>query len=95
MQLVIVVLWFCHFSFPSSICFCQLQGPPGPSGFPGNPGLPVRVKYMYFYKEYQKRTSGDCLTWIANFLTSFLCRAFLDKMALLVHLAFQDVMEQR
>ena len=34
--------------FQVQYVFCQLQGPPGPSGFPGNPGLPVRVKYIHF-----------------------------------------------
>lgn len=54
LQLVIAVLWVCHFS----LCFCQLQGPPGVSGFPGNPGLPVCMKY--FYKELQ---SSNCGIW--------------------------------
>lgn len=46
---VLAVLWICHFS----LCFSQLQGPPGVSGFPGNPGLPVRMKYICFFKEHQ------------------------------------------
>lgn len=49
LQFVLGVLWICHFS----LCFSRLQGPPGVSGFPGNPGLPVRTKYICFYKEYQ------------------------------------------
>lgn len=54
-----LLLLFCEFVI-SLLCVCQLQGPPGASGFPGNPGLPVRMKYMCFYKD---RQSFNCDIW--------------------------------